>query len=162
MKEFISFLENSKAEGARLIAEEKALQPFEFEGFKIHYSGMPTLTDGKVKMTWSKWKKKGMMNCLICKAGPKELAKKNGKFKPHEENFKFGIACLHVRICAFNWMCKTLRYKDIRRYRKKKGEANFIKNRTKQLKAKIRKEFGRDAFKVNPGLNQFLLYFEYL
>ena len=140
------------------MAEEKALQPFEFEGLSIHYKGMPTLTDGKVKMNWSTWKSKGMMTCLICKAGPKELAKKNGKFKPNKENFKFGIACLHVRICAFQWMCKTLLYKDIRRYKKKKGQSHLIKRRLKELKAKIRAAFGRDAYKLIPGSKSVLAF----
>ena len=98
------FVENSKAEGARLQAESEALdsQTHEFRGLDFTFRGLPTLTDGKVKVMWSDWEAKAMTNCLICRAGPKELSQRRSKaFKPNTNHFKFGIG--NVLLWFISW-----------------------------------------------------------
>ena len=95
------FVENSKAEGARLQAESDTLdsQTIDFRGIDFSFRGLPTLTDGKVKVMWSDWEAKAMTNCLICRAGPKELSKRHSKaFKPNTNHYKFGIGNFILRI----------------------------------------------------------------
>ena len=128
--------------------------PYELEnGLKIKINAFPTLTDGKVKVMWSEWEKKAMTKCVICGAGPKAMANKHGKFKPNKKHYNFGLACLHIRICAFLWCCKIYLYQDIRRYSKRKGEAYLVKQRMEELRYKMKncKELELDVFKVVPG-----------
>ena len=111
-------LENSQREAARLKKEVESVEPYEIDGLKIEFNGYPTLTDGKVKVNWSEWEKKAMTNCVICRASPKQMSKRHGKWKVNENHFALGIACLHVRLCAFTWLCKGFLYKDFKRWSK--------------------------------------------
>ena len=73
--------------------------------------------------------------------------------KPNKKHYNFGLACLHIRICAFLWCCKIYLYQDIRRYSKRKGEAYLVKQRMEELRYKMKncKELELDVFKVVPG-----------
>ena len=129
-------------------------ETFEHDDLKINFRGMPTLTDGKVKVMWSSWVKKAMSNCLICRAGPKELAKRHGKFKPNRDHFKFGVASLHVRMCAFLWLCKSYLYQDIKAYAKSDADVDdpLIKQRMDELKEKFLDRLNLPVYQVQPGL----------
>ena len=119
---------------------------------KIHFEGYPTLTDGKVKVMWSDWEKKAMTRCFICRAGPKLMAhRRHKRFKPNKNHFKFGIASLHIRICAFLWLCKTFIYQDVKAYAKKKGDGPLCKQRLEELRLLCEERLGLDVFKCSPG-----------
>ena len=81
------------------------------------------------------------------------MANKRGKFKPNKKHYNFGLACLHIRICAFLWLCKIYLYQDIRRYSKRAEESYLVKDRMAELKRKMKecKELELDVFKVVPG-----------
>ena len=146
------FVENSQKEGKRLEEEAKSLEPFELpNGLKISFRAYPTLTDGKVKVNWSQWEKKAMSNCLICRAGPKKMGKRNARFKPNKAHFNFGIACLHLRINAFLWLCKIYLYQDIQCYQKTKAQEPLFKQRLEELRVKMKEELDLEVFKLIPG-----------
>ena len=149
------FVENSQAEGARLKAESEDLdsQTHTYRGIEFSFRGLPTLTDGKVKVMWSDWETKAMSRCLICGAGPKDMARrKSKKFKPNPNHFKFGIASLHTRINAFLWLCKGYLYQDIKAYSKTEEQAPLVKERMEELKVKMLEELGLPVFQCTPGL----------
>ena len=151
------FVENSQKEGKRLEEEVKSLEPFELpNGLKISFRAYPTLTDGKVKLNWSEWEKKATNNCVICRAGYKEMGKRNGKFKANKAHFNFGLACLHIRINCFLWLCKIYLYQDIKSRSKTKAQTPLFKARMKELRKKMKecKELDLDVFKVIPGQTQ--------
>ena len=134
-------LENSQREAARLKKEVESVEPYEIDGLKIEFNGYPTLTDGKVKVNWSEWEKKAMTNCVICRASPKQMSKRHGKWKVNENHFAFGIACLHVRLCAFTWLCKGFLYADFKRWSKDGPEEKaLIDARMKELQRRFKEE----------------------
>ena len=138
--------------------EAESLQPFELEnGLKISFRAFPTLTDGKVKVNWSDWEKKATGNCVICRAGPKQMAKRRGKFRPNKRHFNFGIATLHLRICAFLWLCKIFLYQDIKRRTKTKAQEPLYKARMEELREKMKSQLQLNVFTPIPG--QTLPYF---
>ena len=129
-------------------------EPYEHEGLKIHFRGEPTLSDGKIKMNWSDWVKKAMTNCVMCRAGPLELAKRHGNFTPNPNHFKFGVASLHIRINAFLWLCKSFLYQDIKAYAKRDAKTDdpLIDERMKQLKERfMQSKLKLPVYQVNAG-----------
>ena len=143
---FILYLENSKRECQRLQAEVENVEPFEIDGLTIDFDGKPTLTDGKVKVIWSEWEKKAMQNCVICRAGPQEMAKRHGNFTPNTNHYAFGLACLHLRINAFLWICKGFLYKDIRSWSKGPNQSHLIKRRKKELQKRFMDELNLPVY----------------
>ena len=133
--------------------EAAALIPFEKDGLEIQFKAYPTLTDGKVKVMWSEWEKKAMTKCYICGAGPKKLAKRKprGGFKPNKRHYNFGLACLHVRMNAFLWLCKFYLYKDIKAYSKTKEQEPLIKKRMEELQQRFWDRLKLKVFKCTPG-----------
>ena len=146
----------SQEEGKRLAEEVAELEsePYEHEGLKIYFRGEPTLSDGKIKVNWSDWVQKAMTNCVMCRAGPLELAKRFGKFTPNPKHFKFGVASLHIRINAFLWLCKSWLYQDIKAYAKRDSKTDdpLIKERMCQLKDRfMESKLKLPVYQVNAG-----------
>ena len=107
---------------------------------------------------WSDMKKKAMSRCFLCEAGPKELAKRRGKFKIKGHRCKFGIASLHARKSAFQWVCKAFLYADVKAYARNNvldpEIDDKIKDRLKELQRRFKQRLNLEVYQVLPGTNQ--------
>ena len=98
-----------------------------------------------------------MENCYICGATPKKLAKrrgKNNKFTADKKALSFGFSNLHVKIRAFEWVCKGAMHRGCKSYACRGADNQAEKLRFKdQLRVDFKREFGRNIFLPNGQSN---------
>jgi hypothetical protein len=98
-----------------------------------------------------------MENCYICGATPKKLAQRRGrnnKFTADKKALSFGFSNLHVKIRAFEWVCKGAMHRGCKSYACR-GEVNQAERQSfkDDLRVDFKREFGRNIYLPNGQSN---------
>ena len=145
--------ENSLREGNRLMSECEELNAFhDINSQKpVSFDGLPKMVDGKVKFTWSQVAR-SMQNCYICGASWRQMAHRHGNFTPDRKALSFGFSNLHVKMRAFEWVCKAACYRRVKAYECRGDDNKKLKEEDKaQLRTDFRTEFGRVIYGRKPN-----------
>jgi hypothetical protein len=149
--------ENSSREGLRLKTETEKLKPFHDNqsGKDITFTCLPTEVDGKVKFVWSDTTA-SMQNCYVCGQKPSELAKKDGNFTPNRNALFYGFSNLHVKMRAFDYICKTGMHRDFKKYKCMAINAEKKIRRKDQLIEDFKEHFHHKIYINQKGASSFI------
>ena len=97
-----------------------------------------------------------MQNCYICGAKPTDLAKRDGDFTPNRKALSLGFSNLHVKLRAFDWVCKTAMHRDFKEWKCMAVNGHLKLRRKDHLIENFKEFFGYRIYINQKGASSFI------